>query len=127
MTYANIHTLAAKSALEWLRWKIKEKEGWFWPNPTYGVYDQKNKIWRAGNVYKGPADIIGVFSGFHVEFEIKTGSGKLNKHQKKHMEQIIKAGGFYYVIRKQPFDMENAIQELRICADQIKTLGRDEL
>lgn len=66
-----------------------------------GTYDEKIKKFRSpGKRYmRGVSDILGIFKGFPVAFEIKTETGRLTIHQKLFQENWVKAGGKAYVVR----------------------------
>lgn len=103
------HNDLVRSALEHLAWKWKD--GFFWSNATRAIYDEKQGIWRKGVTYRGPADIIGVFHGMHVEFEAKTGRDTLKIWQRDHRDLIQRKGGFYYVFHDTK-ELESAMADI---------------
>jgi hypothetical protein len=47
----------------------------------------------------GAADLLGVYRGFAIAFEVKTAKGKLSPNQTAWAERWIEAGGIYRVVR----------------------------
>lgn len=55
--------------------------------------------WTYGSTNRGTADIHAIFQGRHISIEIKIGNDKQSEQQIKEAEQVIKAGGLYYVAK----------------------------
>ena len=46
---------------------------------------------------KGTADVSATIQGKSVKIEIKIGKDRQSEEQKKYQQQIIKAGGYYFI------------------------------
>jgi hypothetical protein len=66
---------------------------------TQGQYDEKRGIWRPSGTRKGTADIHACINGRHVSIEIKTGKDRQREEQKRTEEDVIKAGGLYWIVK----------------------------
>ncbi len=55
---------------------------------------------------------MGIVQGKHIEIEIKTGSGRLSKHQQVHRDYVHRAGGIYIIARDVPADFDPLYQLL---------------
>ena len=84
-----------KAILDYLR-TVHGKHGWWWNNKLGAA---ARGVKHRNTTYTGSADIIGVYYGRHMEFEIKARRGVQSDDQKKHQERIEKAGGRYYLVR----------------------------
>jgi len=68
-----------------------------WSNNTgVGKDISGERIIRFG--LKGSSDIIGIYKGLFLGIEVKTGSAKQSKDQKRFQNMIDKMGGIYVVI-----------------------------
>jgi len=82
--------------LEWLGYG----QGFFWRNNTGALAIGEGKArryFRAGT--PGSADILGVYKGRAVAFEVKTATGKVSQSQKQFEQAFTNAGGVYRVVR----------------------------
>lgn len=104
------HTALVRAGLDLLAWKYRTR-GHFWANSTRAIFDQKAETWRSGQVYRGPADIIGCYHGYHVEFEAKIGKDKLSLHQRNHRDQIWRTRGYHYVFHDTQ-ELESAMADI---------------
>jgi hypothetical protein len=55
--------------------------------------------WIPGTGTKGTADISATIFGKSVKIEVKIGKDKQSDHQIRYQEQILKAGGFYWIAK----------------------------
>ena len=64
--------------------------GYFWKNPSIGVYDVKKRTFRAPkgkHQIRGVSDIIGITRGGKAVFiEVKSAKGRLSSHQADFLE-----------------------------------------
>ncbi len=75
----------------------KYKVGRFFRRDNNSTYIEGKRVRK---LERGNGDIWGIIDGIHFEFEIKTGSGKLTKAQKKWKNMIESCGGRYVEVRK---------------------------
>lgn len=67
---------------------------WAWRNHTTGI--------RGRSVAKhsrGIGDILAIICGVHCEFEIKIGTDEQSQDQIRHMGEVLRCGGKYFVIK----------------------------
>lgn len=77
--------------LEYLAYK-----GFFVHRQNTGAFKTEKGFYRFG--VKGGGDIIMVYGGQHIEWELKVGKNRQSKSQKEYQEKLEKAGGMYFVI-----------------------------
>lgn len=78
--------------------------------PRYNILTGKTEYrdsvqWTPSTTRIGTPDIDAIIQGKAVKIEVKIGKDKLSEAQKKHLEDIAKAGGLYFVAK----DMESFI------------------
>jgi hypothetical protein len=78
--------------------------------PRYNILTGKTEYrdsvqWTPSTTRIGTPDIDAIIHGKAVKIEVKIGKDKLSEAQKKHLEDIAKAGGLYFVAK----DMESFI------------------
>ena len=77
--------------------------GYLWRNNT-GMARMSGRVVRFGKV--GSGDVIGVYRGYFVSIETKTGRDKASPEQVEFAEQITQHGGFACFVR----DLDEAIE-----------------
>ena len=78
---------------------IKLKGGIGYRINNMGVYDAKLGKFRTSGTKKGIPDIIGIHKGRFISVEIKIGTDRQSDDQKLREQEIIKAGGCYYIAK----------------------------
>lgn len=78
---------------------IKLKGGIAYRINNMGVYDAKLGKFRTSGTKKGIPDIIGIHKGRFISVEIKIGTDRQSDDQKLREQEIIKAGGCYYIAK----------------------------
>lgn len=78
---------------------IKLKGGIAYRINNMGVYDAKLGKFRTSGTKKGIPDIIGIHKGRFISVEIKIGTDRQSDDQKLREQEIIKAGGLYYIAK----------------------------
>jgi len=78
---------------------IKLKGGIAYRINNMGVYDAKLGKFRTSGTKKGIPDIIGIHKGRFISVEIKIGTDRQSDDQKLREQEIIKAGGYYYIAK----------------------------
>ena len=78
--------------------------------PRYNILTGKTEYrdsvtWTPSTTRIGTPDIDAIIKGKAVKIEVKIGKDKLSEAQKKHLEDIARAGGMYFVAR----DMESFV------------------
>ncbi len=97
-----------------------------WVNKNSPTYDPRRQIWRANNVEKGVADILGIIKGGQfLAIETKTPAGLKAFHRDKikpnetawfearYGERIIAMGGIWFLATS-AFDAQNELSKLNI-------------
>ena len=86
----------------------KIKNGYFWKNTTGGFFDG-TRFRRHSSPFaiNGTSDILGVYDGRFVAFEVKALGGKATKEQLAFIEKIRSRGGVGSVV--------NSVQTVRQC------------
>jgi len=79
---------------------IKLKGGIAYRINNMGVYDAKLGKFRTSGTKKGIPDIIGIHKGRFIGVEIKIGKDRQSDDQKLREQEIIKAGGYYYIAKE---------------------------
>lgn len=79
---------------------IKLKGGIAYRINNMGVYDAKLGKFRTSGTKKGIPDIIGIQQGRFIGVEIKIGKDRQSDDQKLREQEIIKAGGYYYIAKE---------------------------
>ena len=79
--------------------------------PRYNILTGKTEYrdsvtWTPSTTRIGTPDIDAIIKGKAVKIEVKIGKDKLSEAQKKHLEDIARAGGLYFVAR----DMDSFVQ-----------------
>ncbi len=61
-----------------------------WKNQSVGIYDPTRKSFRSRSKYqiKGVSDILGIYKGKMICFEVKTQKGRLSPEQKQFLEEM---------------------------------------
>ena len=72
--------------------------------PRYNILTGKTEYrdsvtWTPSTTRIGTPDIDAIIKGKAVKIEVKIGKDKLSEAQKKHLEDIARAGGLYFVAR----------------------------
>lgn len=72
--------------------------------PRYNILTGKTEYrdsvtWTPSTTRIGTPDIDAIIQGKAVKIEVKIGKDKLSEAQKKHLEDIARAGGMYFVAR----------------------------
>lgn len=72
--------------------------------PRYNILTGKTEYrdsvtWTPSTTRIGTPDIDAIIKGKAVKIEVKIGKDKLSEAQKKHLEDIAKAGGMYFVAK----------------------------
>lgn len=78
---------------------IKLKGGIAYRINNMGVYDAKLGKFRTSGTKKGIPDIIGIHKGRFISVEIKIGTDRQSDDQKLREQEIVKAGGLYYIAK----------------------------
>lgn len=78
--------------------------------PRYNILSGKTEYrdsvqWTPSTTRIGTPDIDAIIQGKAVKIEVKIGKDKLSEAQKKHLEDIARAGGLYYIAK----DMESFV------------------
>lgn len=79
--------------------------------PRYNILTGKTEYrdsvtWTPSTTRIGTPDIDAIIQGKAVKIEVKIGKDKLSEAQKKHLEDIARAGGMYFVAR----DMDSFVE-----------------
>jgi penicillin-binding protein-related factor A (putative recombinase) len=93
---------------EILHFLLKVRGGFFWKNTTSGFFDGKRFRKHASPfAINGTSDILGVYDGRLVAFEVKSQKGKLTKDQIAFLKKIEASGGVGAVV--------NSVEKVREC------------
>lgn len=65
-----------------------------------GIYDPTLKKFRTSGTLKGIPDVIGVWQGLFISFEIKIGADRQSEHQKLRQQEIEACGGLYVIAKE---------------------------
>lgn len=79
---------------------IKLKGGIAYRINNMGIFDEKLGRFRFSGTKKGIPDIIGIHKGRFIGVEIKIGTDRQSDDQKLREQEIIKAGGYYYIAKE---------------------------
>jgi hypothetical protein len=85
-----------QTVLAWLFY-IPPADGFFWHNPSTGIYDPRRGHYLKPNKFniRGRPDIMGVYGGVPIGIEMKKKGGRQSPEQVLFQERFEKAGGWY--------------------------------
>lgn len=91
-----------------LNFLSKVKGGFFWKNTSGGFYDG-NRFRKHASPFaiNGTSDILGIYAGRFVCFEVKARGGKASKEQLAFIERVQSRGGVGSVV--------NSVEKVRQC------------
>lgn len=93
-----VRQTAANAVTEAIIRYIEAKGGYAVRINTQGQWVEKKQQWiKPKTTRKGTADIHACWNGLHLSIEVKIGRDRLSLHQQMTREDVIKAGGIYYV------------------------------
>jgi len=64
-----------------------------------GIYDKEKGQYRTSGMKKGIPDVIGIYKGRFIGVEVKIGADRQSEDQKLREQEIVKAGGLYYIAK----------------------------
>lgn len=83
--------------------ELLNRLGWFaWKNNSTGIYDPKIGKFRKSknkNVINGASDILAIKNGIVLFIEVKSLTGRMSEDQEIFRDNIVRSGGYYYVVR----------------------------
>lgn len=88
--------------IDWLQYQENVGRCWFWRQNNIGTYDPVKGVFRSTKKpghKNGVPDILVCIGGRMVGFECKSASGGQSPQQKLFEQGLVKAGGYYFVVR----------------------------